>query len=198
MAEKTKATGVLLADLGLPRGVRIGSIARDGRTWIAGAEDVMVVGDRVTIIGLPADIDEVKDLFHSEVGSKIGVVIAGGGETGYHLARTLEGQRFGIVLMESDRDRCDYLAEKLDHTTVVHADATRRATMEEERVGSADVFVACTGDDESNIMAAVEARDLGPRDPRVRQSLEDLSRIYRAQGKQALADSALALARRLD
>ena len=46
--------------------------------------------------------------------------------------------------------------------------------------------------------ALVEARDLGPRDPRVRQSLEDLSRIDRAQGKQALADSALALARRLD
>jgi trk system potassium uptake protein TrkA len=43
----------------------------------------------------------------------------------------------------------------------VHSDATRRANLEEERVGSADVFVASTGDDENNIMAAVEASDIG-------------------------------------
>jgi len=30
-------------------------------------------------------------------------------------------------------------------------------------VGSADVFVACTGDDENNIMASVEARDIGTK-----------------------------------
>lgn len=161
MTETTKATGVPLSELGLPRGVRIGSISRDGRTWIAGADDAMVVGDRVILIGMPADIDEVKGLFHSETSSKTGVVIAGGGETGFHLARTLEGQKFSIVLMESDRDRCDYLAERLDHTTVVHADATRRMTLQEERVDSADVFVACTSNDELNIMAAVEASDLG-------------------------------------
>ena len=33
------------------------------------------------------------------------IVIAGGGETGYHLARVLEGPRFAIVLMEAERDR---------------------------------------------------------------------------------------------
>ncbi|MBN1852915.1 MAG: Trk system potassium transporter TrkA [Pirellulales bacterium] len=161
ITEQTKAADVPLEELKLPKSVRIGSIARDGRTWIAGAEDVMAIGDRVTVIGLPKDIDAVKDLFYSESGTKADIVIGGGGETGYHLARILEGQRFNIVLMEADRCRCDFLAEKLDHTTVVHSDATRRESMEEERVGSADVFVACTGDDESNIMAAVEARDLG-------------------------------------
>jgi trk system potassium uptake protein len=33
--------------------------------------------------------------------------------------------------------------------------------LEEERVGNADVFVACTGDDEDNIMAGVEASEIG-------------------------------------
>ena len=45
----------------------------------------------------------------------------------------------------------------------MHTDATRRDSLEEERVGSADVFVACTGEDENNIMAAVEARDIGTK-----------------------------------
>jgi len=145
----------------LPKGVRIGSIYRDKKLWIAGAADQIQLGDRLTVIGRNEHIDEVKDLFRVDPGPKQGVVIAGGGETGYHLARLLQRDRFSVVLMEEDEDRCEFLANNLPHVTVVQADATRRAVLEEERVGAADVFVACTGDDESNIMAGVEARDIG-------------------------------------
>ncbi len=161
VSKQERGVGKALKSLELPTAVRIGSIHRDGKSWIAGADDVIEVGDRLTIIGKRNDIDDVKELFHSGGQSKLGVVIAGGGETGYHLAAALEGQRFGVVLMERDRDRCDHLASHLKHTVVVCRDATRRANLEEERVGSADIFVACTGDDENNIMASVEARDIG-------------------------------------
>ena len=134
VTKSTAAVGVPLKDLRLPRGVRIGSILRD-----------------------------VKSRFESEPPQKRGIVIAGGGETGYHLARVLEGPRFAIVLMEADLARCEFLASHLKHTTVVNCDAQRRADLEEERVGSADVFVACTGEDENNIMACVEAKELGAK-----------------------------------
>lgn len=161
--EKTDVVGVPLRKLELPKGVRIGSISRDGRMWIAGAGDTIDVDDRLTLIGRREDIDDLKDLFHVKKQAKAGVVIAGGGETGYHLARTLEGARFDVVMMEENEERSQYLATNLKHSTVVMADATRRAVLEEERVGSADVFVACTGDDENNIMAGVEARDIGAK-----------------------------------
>ncbi len=159
--DKTNVLDTPLKDLGLPKGVRIGSIYRDKTLWIAGAEDRIQLGDRLTVIGRHEDIDEVKDRFRVDPGPKQGVVIAGGGETGYHLARLLQRDRFSVVLMEEEESRCEFLANNLPHVTVVQADATRRAVLEEERVGSADVFVACTGDDESNIMAGVEARDIG-------------------------------------
>lgn len=162
-AANRKGVGKPLKDLNLPAGVRVGSISREGRTWIAGAEDQVEIADRLTIIGERAQVDEAKSLFCAEDNVKLGVVIAGGGETGYHLANALEGQRFGVVLMERDRERCDFLASHLKNTVVVNQDATRRANLEEERVGSADVFVACTGDDENNIMASVEARDIGTK-----------------------------------
>jgi len=161
ITQKTPAVGVPLRQLKLPAGVRIGSILRDGAMKIAGAEDRVELGDRVTLIGTRDDIDDVKDAFQREAPPKQNVVIAGGGETGYHLARVLEGRRYSVVLMERDRQRCEYLAAGLKHATVVNADAQRRAAMEEERVGSAHVFVACTGDDEDSIMACVEARELG-------------------------------------
>ena len=150
-----------LKTLQLPAGVRLGSIARGGRVWIAGAEDKIEIGDRITLIGVRENIDEVKDLFREKGDTKKGIVIAGGGETGYHLARIMDNKHFSVLLMETNRKRCEYVANALSHVTVVEADATRRAILEEERVGSADVFAACTGDDENNIMAGVEAREIG-------------------------------------
>jgi len=161
VSQETSAVGVALRDLELPAGVRIGSIFRNGKMTIAQAADSAALGDRITLIGTRDDIDAVRDWFQREAPPKRGVVIAGGGETGYHLARVLESRRFSVLLMEKDRQRCEFLAALLKHATVVNADAQRRASLEEERVGSADVFVACTGDDEDSIMACVEARELG-------------------------------------
>jgi trk system potassium uptake protein TrkA len=163
VTHETDTVGAPLKELKLPKGVRIGSIHREGKVWIAGADDRVAVGDRITLVGRTEDVDAVKELFEIEPPQKQGVVIAGGGETGYHLARALEGKRYAVVLMETNRQRCEFLAAHLKHATIVNADAQRRASLEEERVGSADVFVACAGDDEDNIMACVEARELGAK-----------------------------------
>jgi len=156
-----KALGLRLNDLDMPKGVRVGSIRRNGVWSIAGADVRLEVGDRVTVIGTSEEIDDVKETFQPTQLPRRNVVIAGGGETGYHLALVLENGRFNVLVMEADRQRCELLSSRLKHTTVVHSDATRRSSLEEERVGRADVFVACTGDDEDNIMAGVEARELG-------------------------------------
>jgi trk system potassium uptake protein len=161
VVDSTPAIGRPLKDLRLPKGVRIASICRQDQLWIAGAEDQVLLHDRITVIGSRENVDEVRDLFRLSVGPRKRVVIAGGGETGHHLARMLRHDRFSVLLMEHSRDRCQVLAGNLPQATVVHADATRRAVLEEERVGSADVFVACTGEDENNIMAGIEAREIG-------------------------------------
>ncbi len=162
IAKKMPAVGTPLRHLRLPRGVRISSIYRDGKYFIAGAEDAVALGDRITLVGTPEDLDTVKDLFDVHV-PKLGVVIAGGGETGYQLAQILERRQCTVVLLESSHERCRFLAAHLEYTTVIHADARQRSVLEEERVGDADVFVACTGDDEDNIIACVEAIDLGAK-----------------------------------
>lgn len=161
--EETKYINVPLKSLELFKGVRIGSILREEKMWIAGAEDQLQLGDRITLIGERDDVKRVKDAIQKQRATKAGIVIAGGGETGYHLARTLENEDYAVVLMEESTERCEYLANHLSKTTVVQADATRRVVLEEERVGTVDYFVACTGDDENNIMSCVEARDIGAK-----------------------------------
>ncbi|MFT5527095.1 MAG: trk system potassium uptake protein TrkA [Pirellulaceae bacterium] len=158
---KSKHTGKALKDLAMPKSVRIGSIKREDSMWIAGPVDMVEVGDILTLIGRQEDLDGVRKMFRKGDTQKTSVVIAGGGETGYHLAQALANDHYDILLMEANKSRCEFLAKNLPTVTVVQADATRRSVLEEERVDSADVFVACTGEDENNIMAGVEAREIG-------------------------------------
>ncbi len=163
VSSKTASVGVPLKQVRLPRGVRIGSILRSGHLSIAGADDHLEIGDRVTLIGASEEIVEVRKSLLHETPPKQNVVIAGGGETGYHLAELLQSTGFHVVILELDRQRCEYLAEHLLEVTIVNSDCNAREHLEEERVGSSDVFIACTGDDEANIMAAVEAKELGAK-----------------------------------
>lgn len=163
VSESMRLTGKKLHEISLPEGIRVASINRDGKTWIAGAADVLRPDDRVTLIGNRENLAKAKKLFRAATDRKPHVVIAGGGETGYHLATALEGRQIGVTLIEKDRERCEFLAQHLENTTVVNGNATRRNDLEEERVGSVDVFVACTGSDENNIVGAVEARDIGAK-----------------------------------
>jgi trk system potassium uptake protein TrkA len=160
---KSPSTGHKLRDLKISGSVRIGSIAREGRMWIASGEDELHAGDRVSLIGTPEAVTKTRDMFSlgNESKPKQRIMIAGGGETGHHLAESLSRRDYRIVLLERDPDRCDRLAKLLPDVTVVHANANRRSVLEDEGGGTVDYFVACTGNDESNIMAGVEARELG-------------------------------------
>ncbi len=160
---ESNATGLPLSELKLPEGVRIGSINRDGKISIATAADSINVGDRITILGSRKEIENVKKRFNIAMAVRRYVVIAGGGEIGYHLANVLRNRNYDVRVIEENESRCAFLAERFPRATVVKGDTCRRATLEEENVGQADFFIATTGDDESNIMACVEAMELGAK-----------------------------------
>lgn len=161
VAEKSKAVGIPLKDLELPTGVRIGLISNENHSFIPGATDSIQPNDHVTLIGDSQNLEQVKKIFDQSSGSKLNIVIAGGGEIGFSLARLLSRGRFQVVLLDSDRERCDFIADKLESVTVLEADIAHRAELEEARVGQADVFIAATGRDEDNIICGVEAKELG-------------------------------------
>jgi len=158
----SKGAHVPLKELKLPKNVRIGLISSESRCIIAGANDIVEPGDHVTLFGSQEALEKVKqDYFEHKPPPKLNVIIAGGGETGFNLARLLQKGRFNTVLMEADAERCEYLSQRLPDTTVLHADVTRQVEMQEARVGKAEIFVAATGRDEDNIVCGVEARELG-------------------------------------
>jgi len=157
----SKVIGQSLRDIKLPTQVRIGLVSCEGKSYIPHADDSFQAEDHVTLVGERDAVRSVVKMFQHKPPRRLDVIIAGGGEIGFNLAKSLEGERFRVVIMEADEERCQYLARRLSKTTVLHAEATRRSEMEEARVGNADVFVAATGRDEDNIICGVEARELG-------------------------------------
>lgn len=161
VGDNARAVGVPLRQMKLPPGVRVGFISGKDDARIPGADDAVRSGDHVTLIGSHGQLQKVTPQFESRSGDRPRVVIAGGGEIGLNLARLLERTRCRITMLESDPVRCDFIAERLPGATVLHANVKSRADLEEARVGDADVFVACMGRDEENIVCGVEAKALG-------------------------------------
>ncbi len=155
------STGVPLRQLKLPGTVRIGSINRDGKISIATADDTINPGDRISILGEPHAIEDVKKLFEIAPFKKRSVLIAGGGEVALYLTEVLCKRGNKVTLLESNKERCSILSREHPDATVLQGDARRRSILAEARAAECDYFVASTGDDETNIMCCVEAKSLG-------------------------------------
>ena len=159
---KAKSIGQKIRELNFPAGVRIGTIRREGKNVIASAEDILRAGDFLAVIGDQEKITQVRKILDAKSPEPRNIIIAGGGETGVHLALLLQ-KTHHIRLMDADFARCQTLCAMLDaRVEVLHADVLKRSVLEEYGQ-DADIFVACMGNDENNLLACVEAKALGAK-----------------------------------
>jgi trk system potassium uptake protein TrkA len=86
------------------------------------------------------------------------IIIGGGGEVGYYLAKNLLQGGHEVLLMEKSGPRAQALSEELDQGVVMRGDACEARTMEEAGARRADVVIAVTGDDEDNLVICQMAK----------------------------------------
>ncbi len=86
----------------------------------------------------------------------------GGGRLGLQLAKELIADKKDVTVIERDEERCKYVSTQID-VLVLCGSATDIKTLENAEVSDADAFVAASGDDSSNLMAALMARKLGSK-----------------------------------
>lgn len=85
------------------------------------------------------------------------MIVMGGGKTGWNLARTLLEKRYEVSVVERDWGRCRKLADALD-ATICRGDGTDISVLEAAGTMEADCFMAVTGVDQDNLVAAQLAR----------------------------------------
>jgi trk system potassium uptake protein TrkA len=86
------------------------------------------------------------------------MVIVGGGKVGWNLARIMLDRRHEVSIVEMDRRRCETLADDLD-ATVLCGDGSNVGVLEAAGTENADVFMAVTGRDQDNLVAAQLAKN---------------------------------------
>ncbi|MBK1828426.1 Trk system potassium transporter TrkA [Haloferula rosea] len=179
---KSDAVGKALKVLKAPERTRVAMISRGAAHLVPNADSVIEAGDIVTIFGEPRKLKTLAERLHRKGdGDAMRVVIFGGGEYGFSLAQMLEGSECRVRIFEEDENLCKSLVDRLSNTTVIHADATVVAELQEEQVDSAEFFVATSPRDEDNVMSCLQAHTLGVK--------TCLSLIHRADYADAISSS---------
>lgn len=86
------------------------------------------------------------------------LIIVGAGPLGQDLTKKMIEQGNEVVLIERDPQTAKELAESLD-CTVIQAEGTRPDILEKAEIKQADAIVACTNNDQNNILIGLIARE---------------------------------------
>ena len=141
---------------------RVAAIFRKGRAIVPEGSTVIEADDEVFFLAGTSDIRAVMSELRRKESSYKRIVIAGGGNIGYRLAREIEA-RYSVKVLEHSGDRCQWLSNHLKHAIVLRGDASDQELLLDENIEDTDLFIAVTNDDEANIMASLLAKRLGAR-----------------------------------
>ncbi len=132
-------------------------IIRDDKFLIPKKEDDIKKNDKIYVIINSSQTVETLEAFgHTEKVSKK-ILIVGGGNIGFNLAKnieeTLDAARVKIV--EKDKDRAEFLASELNNTIVINGNGLDEEVLAEANLEEAETVLALTNDDEDNLMVSV-------------------------------------------
>ena len=138
-------------------------VSRDGKLFVPHSSDQLVAGDLAYVATSKDQVRRTLGLFGHDEKEATRIVIAGGGNIGLYVARTIENRkgRTKVKIIEAGRDRAVAIADELRRTVVLHGSALDHKLMMEADIGDADLMIALTNDDQVNILSSVLAKQLG-------------------------------------
>lgn len=89
------------------------------------------------------------------------VVIVGAGEVGFHIARHLAHENKDVVVVDSDVDAIRRVSESLD-VQVLNGSGSSPVVLEEAGIREAEILLAVTNSDETNLVACLVANIISP------------------------------------
>ena len=85
------------------------------------------------------------------------ILIIGGGNIGFNLAKNLEESldSVRVKIVEKNKERAEYLANNLNNTIIINGDGLDEEALAEANLGEAETVLALTNDDEDNLMVSI-------------------------------------------
>ncbi|MBC8454032.1 MAG: Trk system potassium transporter TrkA [Candidatus Pelagibacter sp.] len=132
-------------------------VIRDDKFVLLKKTDVMLKDDKAYVVINASQMNETLTAFgHTEkISNKI--LIIGGGNIGFNLAKNLE-ESFDsarVKIIEKDKERAELIASQLNNTIVINGDALDEEVLLEANLEEVQTVLALTNDDEDNLMVSV-------------------------------------------
>lgn len=154
-------SGKKIKDVGFTNDTLIVGITRNGQLSIPNGETEILNNDKLIFMGTSHSLDILAGTFFHEKEQVKNVAIIGGGNVGMMLAQSLETLKIKTKVIEKNLERCQCLAENLHNTLVINGDGTDLKMLDEEDIGSSDVVISVTNNDERNLLCSLLAKQLG-------------------------------------
>ena len=132
-------------------------IIRDDKFIIPKKNDLLRKNDKIYVIINSSQMAETLEAFgHTEKISKK-ILIVGGGNIGFNLAKNLEETTDStrVQIVEKNKERAEFLANELNNTIIINGDALDEDVLIEANLEEAETVLALTNDDEDNLMVSV-------------------------------------------
>ena len=140
------------------------AITRGEKTIIPRGSDKIEAGDKLYLVTRRPDVPAVEHLlFASTSRMPRRVFIVGGGPIGAMVARQMEQLNIDINLLEQNPATCEILAEQLERTVVLNSDGLEAQDLLEEDIDQADLVIAVTNSDTTNILSSLLAKHHGAK-----------------------------------
>ena len=150
-----------LKDIGFTKDTIIVGLTRDSKLFIPNGDTEILEGDKLIFMGTPHSLDILAGTFFHEKDQVKTAAIIGGGNVGAMLAKSLDDLKIKTKIIEKDYERCQFLAQTLERTLVIHGDGTNLKILDEEDIGSSDIVISVTNNDERNLLCSLLCKQLG-------------------------------------
>jgi trk system potassium uptake protein len=132
-------------------------INREEKFFIPKKTDSVKKEDKIYVIINSSQMAETLKAFGHEEKISKKILIIGGGNIGYNLAKNIEEtlDTVRVKIVEKDKKRAEYLAQELNDTIIINGNGLDEEVLTEANLEEAETVLALTNDDEDNLMVSV-------------------------------------------
>ena len=133
------------------------AIIRSEKFFIPKKSDSLKKDDKIYVIINSSQMAETLEAFGHEEKISKKILIIGGGNIGFNLAKNIEEtlDTVRVKIVEKNKDRAEYLANELNDTIVINGNGLDEEVLTEANLDEAETVLALTNDDEDNLMVSV-------------------------------------------
>ena len=139
-------------------------VIRGDKFVILKKTDKILVNDKAFVVVKASQINKTLSAFGHEEKMAKKILIVGGGNIGFNLAKNLENDSEGVrvKIIEKNKDRAEFIANELNNTIVINGDGLEEDVLKEANIEEVETILSLTNDDEDNIMVSVLAEKNNP------------------------------------